>query len=237
MLSLESSTAQIRKGEPFQILLRISSPATIEVVQISWTLPNGFDLAWKNAIELPRVFQNGSSFTATFEVTPPGSKPFTAGSDTREKKIFTFNVDYIENGQRKAEDARFSLDFSLNPLIYLLTGVVGLIFGGVLKTVASSRGQITAAVDSTHLVQVLTSVAIGFVALLVLARDKIPTKGWYDSFALGVSLAFLSDEQLLTKVRGNHSGAPLGMNGSSISSFFFGCSFILPASWSVRLLN
>jgi len=44
-------------------------------------------------------------------------------------------------------------------------------------------------------------VAIGFVVLLVLSRDEVPSKGWYDTVALGVAAAILSDEQLLAKVR------------------------------------
>jgi hypothetical protein len=46
----------------------------------------------------------------------------------------------------------------------------------------------------------LSVAAIGFVVLLVFAREAIPTKGWYDSLALGVAVAILSDDQLLKRV-------------------------------------
>ena len=50
-------------------------------------------------------------------------------------------------------------------------------------------------------VGLLGNVTVGFIVRLVLARERIPTKGWCDSLALGIAVAILSDDQLLTKVR------------------------------------
>jgi len=47
----------------------------------------------------------------------------------------------------------------------------------------------------------LTILAVGFGALLVLARESLPVTGWDQAIALGIGLAILTDEQLLAKIK------------------------------------
>jgi hypothetical protein len=47
----------------------------------------------------------------------------------------------------------------------------------------------------------LTSLALGFLALLLLSRHELPTGAIHDSLALGIGLGFLSDDQLLTRIK------------------------------------
>ena len=42
---------------------------------------------------------------------------------------------------------------------------------------------------------------MGFLALLLLSRHELPTGAIHDSLALGIGLGFLSDDQLLTRIK------------------------------------
>ncbi len=46
-----------------------------------------------------------------------------------------------------------------------------------------------------------STTSVGFAVLVILARDTIPIRGWYDSFALGAILGMLGDEDLLGKLK------------------------------------
>jgi hypothetical protein len=47
----------------------------------------------------------------------------------------------------------------------------------------------------------LTSLAMGFLALLLLSRHELPTGAIHDSLALGIGLGLLSDDQLLSRIK------------------------------------
>jgi hypothetical protein len=99
------------------------------------------------------------------------------------------------------------VDYAIPGSIYIVLGVVGLILGNIIKTftaLKSNNQSSTNAFKSVFTDQIggmLTSIAIGFVALLIFSRETIPTKGWYDTLALGAAIAVLSDEQLLSRVK------------------------------------
>jgi hypothetical protein len=207
MVSISSSTPQARKMEPFHLYLEVSTQEDIEKLDIAWTAPTGFTVE-RLTKQTPDTLGAGSSFIADFLVTPPGSSwhPYAPGSDTREQKSFPFNVAYTTevNGQSKRlqQAAKLTLPYSLGGALYVFTGILGLVLGNVIKTLTGRKEPISRAVfDLAFWLKLLTSVAIGFVVLLVLARTEIPTKGWYDSMALGVTLAILTDDQLLTKLK------------------------------------
>jgi hypothetical protein len=206
-----SSTAQVRKGEPFKIFLTISAPEKIDALHISLIPPTGFNFILENK-DLPPTLELGSSYTVVYRIDPPKSISLPdAGGDTREQKTFVFNVDYQSSEgstpHRIYESTELTLPYSINPLWYITSGILGLIIGNILKMLTKQRGQPAAAnaqsirtLFRNNLVTLLTGIAIGFVVLLILSRDTIPTKGWYDSLAIGVAVAILADEQLLSKV-------------------------------------
>jgi hypothetical protein len=161
-------------------------------------------------------------------VIPPGRagffQPYSAGSDTREDKTFVFNVGHSVPGsdgakRRLHQSVELTVDYSIAPRLYLALGVLGVILGGFIKLLTSAtaapggpagnrpEGSPPASItrilplQAREWVGLLSNVTVGFIVLLVLARERIPTKGWYDSLALGIAVAILSDDQLLTKVR------------------------------------
>lgn len=222
ILTVECSTTQIRKGESFKIYLQIMTQEDIQNINLEWVPPTGFGLKLDKENEnYPKEMRTGSSYTVAFSGTSPpvwniGHSP---GADTREQKTFVFNVRYStqRDGTSEAhqQTVKVNTAFSIDDFSYLGWAIFGLILGGVIKQLArygverQQEGQPAqqksgaAVLPSVRrsLIDLLSIAAIGFVVLLVLARDAIPTKGWYDSLALGVAVAILSDDQLLARVR------------------------------------
>ena len=214
-VSVSSSTTQARKGEPFHVYVEVTTQEDIEKLDFAWTEPTGFKVE-RVAKQVPDALGGGASLIVDLLVTPPGFSwyPYTPGSDTREQKVFVFNISYTiqVNGQPKRlqQATKLTVPYPLGGWLYVFTGILGLILGNVVKTLTAHKKElvpptwqkVSDLVLKQELFGLLTSVAIGFVVLLVLARTEIPTKGWYDSIALGVTLAILADDQLLTKLKG-----------------------------------
>jgi hypothetical protein len=215
-LTIECSSAQIRKGESFKMYLKIIAEENMSNIDVKWIPPTGFDLKLDNE-NYPTGMTIGSSYTFAFSGTPPSSLNIghRPGQDTRERKVFIFNVDYStrRDGVTEARQQTVELNtgFSVNASIYLLWGVFGLLLGAAIKHLTrygpdSANNQVTQQKTagrslSSSVIDLMSVTAIGFVVLLALARESIPTKGWYDSLALGVAVAILSDDQLLTRVK------------------------------------
>jgi hypothetical protein len=216
-----SSTTQARKGQPFHVYLTIATQEDVSQLRVSWSPPTAFAIEQINK-PIPDALPGGSSFIADFLVQPPGSWHVNdPGGDTREEKKLVFNVAYVTqvSGQARSgyQPVTLTFRYSLNPVLYVINGMLGLLFGSVIKTVTAHKQMLATQQASTargdgglvlkllrgELTTMLTGVAIGFVVLLVLARTEIPAKGWADSFALGVTLAILTDDQLLTKLKGS----------------------------------
>ncbi len=209
-ITMESSTSQIRKGDVFKIYLHILSQENMKQFEVSFVPPSGFTAEVNGLV--PQVFESGSSYTAVYTVTPPTALDLKGqGRDTREKKIFVINVSYLSGSGDQVKEMRESLelpiDYSTSPIVFMVCGVFGLIFGNFVKTFTGQKAsgtpgwQAVRVAFTNGLGGLLTSVAIGFIVLLVLSRETVPAKGWYDSLALGVAVALLSDEQLLAKVK------------------------------------
>jgi hypothetical protein len=214
ILTVKSSTTQARKSEVFKVYLEIVAQEKIDNLEIILTPPSGFALILEKENEkaVPRTLEPGSSYTAVYTIMPPSWwRVYIPGGDPRERKLFVFNVAYtttVDGAPRQfRQSVDLTVDFSIPPFLYLICGVLGAIIGNVIKTFTAERTTqptTRAAFRSVFTDEVggmLTSIAIAFVVLLVLSRDAIPTKGWYDSLALGAGVAILGDEQLLTKIK------------------------------------
>jgi len=225
-LTARSSTAQIRKEQDAKLYFSIAAQEGMREIDVSLTPPSGFTVTLETK-QVPAELETGSTFTVVYTVTPPGRagffQPYSPGSDTREDKTFVFNVGYSvpgsDGGKRRLHQAvELTVDYSIAPRLYLALGVLGVILGGLIKLLTSATAQGTLVGERTEAsplapitrvfprqarewVGLLGNVTVGFIVLLVLARERIPTKGWYDSLALGIAVAILSDDQLLTKVR------------------------------------
>jgi hypothetical protein len=189
--------------------LLITTRENIGDIDISLIPPSGFDPV--RNVEFPKVLEAGSSFTGVYTVEPPPwNRSYTPGSDTREQKLFVFNVSYTAqiDGQSThlRESVHLAVPFSISPLMYLFCGFGGIVSGTVIKAFTNQRAsrqanrEILWAIFGEGITGLVTNLAIGFIVLLVLSRETIPTRGWYDSVALGAAIAFLSDEKLLTKL-------------------------------------
>ena len=209
MVIAESSTAQVRKSQEFKVYLKITAQESIQDLHISLFAPLGF-VVRPPAEGIPAALESGSSYTVVYSITPP-SVWESAGGDTRERKRFVFNLDYTAqvDGARRQQRQSLELpvDYSTSPILYMVCGILGAILGNVIKTfnahknVKPSTREAFTSVFRHEIPGMLTSVAVAYVVLLVLSRDAIPAKGWYDSLALGVAVAVLSDDQLLTKAK------------------------------------
>ncbi len=209
MVTAESSTVQVRKGQDFKVYLAVTAQESIKDLHISIISPIGFDAKLEGE-QVPGVLESGSSYTIVYEVTPPSTQE-SAGGDTRERKRFVFNLAYTAQVDGSAHQLRQSLelpvDYSTSPVLYMICGVLGAILGNVIKTfnvqknVKPTTREAFTSVFREEIAGMLTSIVVAFVVLLMLSRDTIPAKGWYDSLALGVAVAVFSDDQLLTKVK------------------------------------
>jgi|GEM_PF-5745339 len=217
ILDAKSSTAQVRKGEIFKIYLKMTAQESMEeITLLPVNPPNGFHLQPQTE-NPPKSLENGNTFTWVYKVIPPKSyacPPWKRlpGSDTREAKSFIFNLTYIgyakNQWKRFYQSTELRVGFSINAAFYLLSGLIGVILGNIIKTLSRLKAGNQDSGSKQYQFQLkdmilplLTSVVIGFVVLLVLSKDTVPTKGYYDSIALGVSIAILSDEQLLSKLK------------------------------------
>lgn len=171
-----------------------------------------------------------SSLTVTFRVWPPrmfaGSRvPGDAGPmSTEEPKVFVFNVFYRLGRDslvpEMSQTVSTTVAYTTNLGIYLFSGLIGALLGILIKTGTRSRAEIQQAARASAGVRraisgaralvlanpagVITSLIIAFGALLAMAKDGIPVAGWHQAVALGIGLAVLADDQLLSKF----SGAP-----------------------------
>ena len=64
------------------------------------------------------------------------------------------------------------------------------------------RQVLVAFLSRREVTSALTSLAAGFLALLLLSRNELPTGEIHDTLALGIGLGFLSDDQLLNRIKG-----------------------------------
>lgn len=177
-------------------------------------------------LRVPRL-EGRSSVTVAFRVWPPDflGRPKLATKDapyyTRGgPKSFVFNVFYssASGGARSSLTSRAELLYTTSIGFYLLSGLLGLVLGHYVKTETKYRTEVvekrkSAQSRASRLMStlgyvfvsqfpaLLTSLVVGFGVLLTLAKDAIPVPSWHHAIALGIGLALLTDEQLLTRIK------------------------------------
>lgn len=183
----------------------------------------------------------GSEQIVSFEVTAPTligrlanlipniSKKYKDTSSTEEVQTFVFNIfynesknsansdnltQYIQASQTKMINIRYTTDMSM----YLIFGIIGIIFGHVIKISTKNREDIDVKLEKieyfkskllvilnyiflTRLPAFLTLLTVGFGVLLVLAEKSPPVNTWDQALALGIGLSVLADEELLSKFK------------------------------------
>lgn len=219
--SISSSAKSVEKGERFRLFLEIKTDdATIHNLKIDEQPPIGFTLDKKEPIpEISEIISPGSHLLITYIVTTPEHLPAIfkqdkRGISTREPKDFIFNISYSE-GQGKELRRRaikYELRYTTSIYYYIFWGLVGLFLAHIIKSLAKKKSEqqskgtgfkfIVGYIFSKNLVALMTTLLIGFAVIIVLARDMVPTRGWYDTIALGIVLGMLGDENLLGKLKG-----------------------------------
>lgn len=91
--------------------------------------------------------------------------------------------------------------------------MIGLLVAHIIKSVAKSRSNskpqnakikdLVNRIFSENFVGLMTTLLIGFGILIILAQEMVPTRGWYDTLALGIILGMIGDENLLRKLKGS----------------------------------
>ena len=162
----------------------------------------------------------GSCITVAFKViTPPLiEKPFK-GISTRELKVFDFNISYKHlinaNEISGVQTISAIVRYTTSIYTYLIFGCIGIFLGHIIKVLTDRHEELKSHLKNkpkkirtlfqyvfiTNAVSLLTLLVIGLSVLLVLSKEQLPTRGWYDSLVLGTGLAILGDHNLLLRLR------------------------------------
>ena len=102
--------------------------------------------------------------------------------------------------------------------IYLVAGMIGAMLGHLIKTGIKKREDLSKTMGfsgglkgtgaalkellGTNLTGLITILIVSFGAMIVLAKDGVPVAGHMQAMALGIGLAVLTDDQLLSKFTG-----------------------------------
>lgn len=215
MIKATPSRAQLYWGKTFTIDLTITPPEPVADLEVVPDWPPGFEIKPLKK-PTPSTLGAGSSYTVVYEIIPPAS-----GHATTETYRIVFNVGYRHANGSTSEpliwqsvEVPFTGTFSREK--FLCWAVVGLLVGWFIKALGAevmTRPTETALKEgkgvrilSTFwtlrgMSSALTSVAMGFLALLLLSRHELPTGAIHDSLALGMGLGFLGDDQLLNRIK------------------------------------
>ena len=219
--SISSSEKSIEKGERFRLFLNVKTDdVAIHNLNIEEQPPIGFTFDKKKLIpEIPKTISPGSQFLFTYIVTAPEHLPAIFKQDkktisTREPKHFIFNISYNQGQGKelKRRAIKYELRYTTSIYYYIFWSIIGLLLAHIIKSLAKKKSEqqsegtgfklIVGYIFSKNLVALMTTLFIGFAVIIVLARDMVPTRGWYDTIALGIVLGMLGDENLLAKLKG-----------------------------------
>jgi hypothetical protein len=167
---------------------------------------------------MPESLGAGSSYTVVYEIKAPPS-----GHAATENYRIVFNVRYRHANASSGEpqmwqsvEVPFTVTFSRGKFYFW--AIAGLFVGWFIKALGSFSGVVLsptatpvevrrgvrillALMSRREITSALTSLAVGFLALLLLSRHELPTGAIHDSLALGIGLGFLSDDQLLNRIK------------------------------------
>jgi hypothetical protein len=220
MIKATPSRTQLYWGKPFTIDLTITPPERVAELEVVPDWPPGFKITPPKK-SMPSALGAGSSYTVVYEITPP-----TQGFATTEKYRIVFNVGYRHATASSGEpliwqsvEVPFTGTFSREK--FLVWAVVGLLVGWFIKALGSEvmtsptdtalkerKGVhiLLALLSRRELASALTSIAMGFLAVLLLSRHELPTGAIHDTLALGIGLGFLGDDQLLSRIKAVGAG-------------------------------
>lgn len=139
---------------------------------------------------------------------------------TRDTLKFVFNAEYHIAGDslwRVWSDV-VEVRYAMSSTMFLSAGMIGVFVGYLVKTFTARKpevdearsagqtwygrfGRLLAYLFGTSIDKFLTSLILGFAALLAVAKSGIPIGGAVAAAAMGASLAVLADDALISKVK------------------------------------
>jgi len=166
-----------------------------------------------NKISIVKIpFLNpGSSITIVYNVKAPPRIKFFTGVSTREPKVFTFNILYNQNNKIYSLTKNTKIKYTTWIGTYLICGMLGVFIGYFIKISATYLGKkkedekksgfksFVFFIFKEHLISLGTILAMGFAGLLILAKESLPARGWYDSIIIGLTIALVGDDQLFKR--------------------------------------
>lgn len=233
VIKIIKTTDFIERGTCVQVIITIFTNETLQDIEISPVEVQGFEIKpirqpfieIRNQKKDDYVFIKylyPGNYSVAFKIKAPplfSHKSIT----TREDKIFTFNIRYKIDNRYEAQTVSVTFKYITSLYFYLFWGLVGIIFGHFIKITTREADEIRKELEKVHfgidklktilwyvfikrLLSCLMLLIIGICVLLMLAKTKIPVRGWYDSVALGIALGIFGDDQLLQRLRGGTKG-------------------------------
>ncbi len=210
MLTARSSTVQVRQGALFEVFLQLSPSEKIKNLKIDIEPPHDFKVV--KYAHPPADFSAGDTYIAAYVISPPVAE--FNGTSKSENRILTFNVSYENesgNQQITYRSASLDLDFTQSRSFYNMYACIGLLIGGTVKALAKYRELALAAEKAGKtlalnglklplVLPVITTLVVGGIVMMVLSREKLPTKSYYDTITLGAAVALIADDQLLLRI-------------------------------------
>lgn len=136
---------------------------------------------------------------------------------------FNFNLLYNAQSDGKpvtdSQTTTIEVGYTTAIGIYIMMGMIGVFIGYIVKQSTQDRAEIMAAAGAVESVRgklaailkyyfiqnlpsLLTLLAVGFAALITLAREGLPASSWNAAMALGIGLSVLTDDEIFGKLKG-----------------------------------
>ena len=186
-------------------------------------LTAGSAVTFQFRVAAPTELQRSRGSCWTLERTAADSVRDRTRDNTRDNRQFVFNAQYRTVGA--GTDTASSLwsetvevKYTTSQMIFLGAGMIGVLLGYIVKSLTARKKEADTAKDVsntrhgqlgrlleyvflTSIDKLLTSLVLGFGALLALAKAGIPVGGAGAALAIGISLGVLADDALISKVK------------------------------------
>jgi hypothetical protein len=198
---LNPEASSIERGKPFLITLEIATDTPLSDFAAELRLPSGFSVIdGPQSIAVPSLARGRHAFD--FQVQRP---LFTRLGGIRPGDSLNFRADvsYRAAGEARSDFVMARVFYTTSMFVYFVSGVLGVLlgFGGKALLEASSRGEPKATLRSPDFaLRAGTTLFLGLLVLVFLARSGLPVHNWIAALALGVVLGFAGDDTLVSKL-------------------------------------
>lgn len=161
---------------------------------------------------------SGTSCPMLDGIRPDSIRPRTR-DNTRDTRQFVFNVRYRLHSDSLSHiwSDTITVKYTTSQMIFLVAGMLGVLLGYLVKSLTARKKEADTArtsttwygqfwqllvyVFGTSIDKLLTSLVLGFGALLAVVKSGIPIGGAAAAVALGITLGVLADDALISRVK------------------------------------